>query len=291
LISIIGLVVVFGAVVGGYLMEHGNLLLLSQPAEFVIIGGAAIGTLLVAQPMKTIKLLIKQLLSVPKGGGPGRQEYMDLLMMLYELMNLTRREGLLALESHVEKPENSEIFKRYPSFMKNHHAVDFLCDTLRLVLTDPEIQAHDIEALMDQDMETHHSEEIRPSQALQTVGDALPGLGIVAAVLGVVLTMQAIGGPVEQIGEKVGAALVGTFLGILLSYGAAQPLAANIAAKVDAGGQYYTALKQVLLAFRRGSSPAVAVEFARRSISNDVRPSFTELSEAVRGIKAGGKGK
>lgn len=288
MIAIVGLVVVFGAVVGGYLMEHGNLLLLNQPAEFVIIGGAAIGTLLVAQPMKTVKLLIKQLLGVTKAGYT-RQDYMDLLMMLYELMNLTRREGLLALESHVEKPENSEIFKRYPSFMKNHHAVDFLCDTLRLVLTDPEIQAHDIEALMDADMETHHHEEIRPSAALQTVGDALPGLGIVAAVLGVVLTMQAISGPVEVIGEKVGAALVGTFLGILLSYGMFQPLAANIAGKVEAGAQYYAALKQVLLAFRRGSSPAVAVEFARRSISNDVRPSFSELSEAVRSIKSGGK--
>ena len=288
MIAIVGLVIVFGAVIGGYLMEHGNLLLLNQPAEFVIIGGAAIGTLLAAQPMKTIKLLVKQLTGIAKGG-PGRQDYMDLLLMLYELMNLTRREGLLALESHVEKPENSEIFKRYPSFMNNHHAVDFLCDTMRLVLTDPEIQAHDIEALMDLDMETHHHEEIKPSQALSTVGDALPGLGIVAAVLGVVLTMQAISGPVEMIGEKVGAALVGTFLGILLSYGLAQPLATNIAGKVESAGEYYTALKQVLLAFRRGSSPAVAVEFARRSISNDVRPSFTELTEAVRGIKAGGK--
>ncbi len=288
--NLIGIVVVFGAVIGGYLMEHGNLLLLNQPAEFIIIGGAAIGTMILSSPMKTIKLLIKQLTGITKSGF-NRQDYMDLLMMLYELMNLTRREGLLALESHVEKPENSEIFKRYPSFMKNHHAVDFLCDTLRLVLTDPEIQAHDIEALMDLDMETHHHEEAKPSQLLQTVGDALPGLGIVAAVLGVVLTMQAISGPVEQIGEKVGAALVGTFLGILLSYGLAQPLAANIGGKVEAAGQYYIALKQVLLAFRRGSSPAVAVEFARRSISNDVRPSFTELSEAVRSIKSGGKGK
>lgn len=290
MLAIIGLVIVFGSVVGGYLMEHGQLLLLNQPAEFVIIGGAAIGTLIVANPMKTVKLLVTQLLGVMKPGA-GKQDYMDLLLMLYELMNLTRREGLLALEGHVEKPENSEIFKRYPSFMKNHHAVSFLCDTLRLVLTDPEIQAHDIEALMDLDMETHHAEELAPSAALQTVGDALPGLGIVAAVLGVVLTMQAISGPVEVIGEKVGAALVGTFLGILLSYGLAQPLAANMANKVHAAGQYYTALKQVLLAFRRGSSPAVAVEFARRSISNEVRPSFTELTEAVRGLKSGGKGK
>lgn len=288
MLALVGLFVVFGSVLGGFIMSGGSVMLLIHVSEIIIIGGAAVGTLLVAQPMKTIKLLMKQLMSFTKGG-PGRQEYMDLLMMLYELMNLTRREGLLALESHVEKPENSEIFKRYPSFMKNHHAVSFLCDTLRLVLTDPEIQAHDLEALMDLDMDTHHHEEAKPAAALSTVGDALPGLGIVAAVLGVVLTMQAIGGPVEEIGHKVGAALVGTFLGILLSYGLAQPLAANIAGKVEEEGQYYTALKQVLLAFRRGSSPAVAVEFARRSISNDVRPGFTELSEAVRGIKSGGK--
>lgn len=290
MINVIGIFVVIAAVIGGYLMEHGQLLLLNQPAEFVIIGGAAIGSVLISTPLKTIKLLIKQLIGFTKSGY-SKQDYMDLLMMLYELMNLTRREGLLALESHVEKPEGSEIFKRYPSFMKNHHAIDFLCDTLRLVLTDPEIQAHDIEALMDLDIETHHHEEAKPAQVLQTVGDALPGLGIVAAVLGVVLTMQAISGPVEVIGEKVGAALVGTFLGILLSYGFAQPIASNLAGKVDANGQYYTALKQVLLAFRRGSSPAVAVEFARRSISNDVRPGFTELSEAVRSIKSGGKAK
>jgi chemotaxis protein MotA len=209
--------------------------------------------------------------------------------MLYELLNLVRRQGLLALEEHVEEPESSEIFNRYPSVLKNSHAVRFLCDTFRLVITDPDIQAHDMEALIDADVESHHHEEIRPSQALQTVGDTLPGLGIVAAVLGIVLSMQAIDGPIEEIGAKVGAALVGTFLGILLSYGFVQPLATNIAHKVETRGQYYMAMKQVLLAFRRGSSPPVALEFARRSISNDVRPTFTELAEAVRNITSGGK--
>jgi chemotaxis protein MotA len=289
-ISVIGILVVIAAVIGGYLMEHGKLLLLNQPAEFVIIGGAAFGSLIVANPMSTVKLMVKQLAGITKSG-PNSQDYMDLLLMLYELLNLTRREGLLALEGHVEKPEDSEIFKRYPSFTKNHHAVAFLCDTLRLILTDPDIQAHDLDALMEQDMETHHAEQLKPSQALAVVGDALPGLGIVAAVLGVVLTMQAISGPVEVIGEKVGAALVGTFLGVLLSYGFVQPLCGNMANKVNSESQYYVALKQVLLAFRKGSAPAVAVEFARRSIGNDVRPGFTELNEAFRAAKSGGAAK
>lgn len=289
MIAIVGIFVVVGAVLGGYIMEGGSLLVLFQPAEFLIIGGAALGAMLVGTPMKTLKLMTGQLLRLP-ANGPSSRDYLDLLLMLYELLNLTRREGLLALENHVEHPDESDILKKYPSFVRNHHAVHFLCDTLRLILTDPDVQAHDLEALMDVDLETHHEEQSKPSKVLQTIGDALPGLGIVAAVLGIVITMRAIDGPPAEIGHKVGAALVGTFLGVLLSYGFMQPLATNLATKADAEGRYYLALKQVLLAFHKGCAPAVSVEFARRSIYSDVRPSFTQLDEAFRAAKSGAGG-
>jgi chemotaxis protein MotA len=278
--------VVIGSILGGFLWEGGPLATLLQPAELLIIGGAAVGALLIGTSPKVIKQMISQLAGVMKGG-PSSKDYLDLLLMLYELLNLTRREGLLALESHVEKPDESEILKKYPSFVKNHHAVAFMCDTLRLILTDPDIQAHDLDALMDIDLDTHHQETSKPAQVLQTTGDALPGLGIVAAVLGIIITMGAIDGPPSEIGEKVGAALVGTFLGILLCYGFVGPLCQNMATKTDAEGRYYLALKQVLLAFHKGCAPAVSVEFARRSIYSDVRPSFSQLDEAFRAAKSG----
>lgn len=286
MLAIVGILIVIGCVVAGYLWEGGNLKVLLQPAELLIIGGAAAGTMLIGNPIRSLKDMVGQLAGIMKGG-PSQKEYLDLLLMLYELLNLTRREGLLALESHVEHPEESEILKKYPSFSKNHHAVAFLCDTLRLILTDPDIQAHDLEALMEVDLETHHEEALKPSKILSITGDAMPGLGIVAAVLGVVITMGAIDGPPAEIGEKVGAALVGTFLGILLSYGFMQPLSSNLAGKADSEGRYYLALKQVLLAFHKGCAPAVSVEFARRSITSDVRPGFSQLDEAFRAAKSG----
>ena len=289
MIAVVGILLVVGAVMGGYLMEGGSLLVLFQPAEFLIIGGAALGAMFVGTSPKTLKLMMKQLLGISKSG-PSSKDYLDLLMMLYELLNLTRREGLLALENHVEHPEESEILKKYPSFARNHHAVSFLCDTLRLILTDPDVQAHDLDALMDVDLETHHEEQSKPSKVLQTIGDYLPGLGIVAAVLGIVITMRAIDGPPAEIGEKVGAALVGTFLGVLLSYGFMQPLANNLANTADSHSRYYLALKQVLLAFHKGCAPAVSVEFARRSIYSDVRPSFSQLDDAFRSAKSGAGG-
>lgn len=187
----------------------------------------------------------------------------------------------MTIEPHIEDPYESEIFRRYPSFIKNRHAVDFFCDTLRLILTDPEIQPYDLESLMDLDLDSYREEQLKPSKIIQTVGESMPGLGIVAAVLGVVLTMQAIGGEIEVVGEKVGAALVGTFLGVLLCYGFMQPLSANLAAKVQSEESYFGALKQVLLSFRKGQAPVIAMEFARRSIEHDFRPSFNEVSEAA----------
>ena len=286
MIAIVGIGVVIFSIVGGYLAEGGHLLLLFQPAELLIIGGAALGALLIGTSPSTLKKMTGQLAGLPKTG-PSGQEFREMLLMFADLLNLSRRDGMLSLENHVEKPEESDIFKKYPTFLRNHHAVSFVSDTLRLILTDPDIQPHDLEALMDVDIETHHEEETKPSRVLQVIGDSLPGLGIVAAVLGIVITMGAIDGPPSEIGEKVGAALVGTFLGVLLSYGFVQPIANNLANKADAWGRYYLGLKQGLLAFHKGCPPAVAVEFARRTIYSHVRPSFSELEAAVRASRGG----
>ncbi|UCD95172.1 MAG: flagellar motor stator protein MotA [Candidatus Zixiibacteriota bacterium] len=283
MIAIAGIFVVAAAVVGGYLMEEGHLMVLFQPAEFLIIGGAAIGSLLVGTPPKVLKSLLSQLSKI-LGSGLNKKAYIDLLVMMYELFNVARKDGLVGLESHVEHPEESSIIKKYPRFLKNPSALNFLSDTMRIIIMGG-IPDHDLEAMLDLDLETHHAENIQPSFSLARIGDALPGLGIVAAVLGVVITMGAIGGPPEVIGHKVGAALVGTFLGVLLSYGFVQPLAANLQNMNEAEGKYYICLKQGLLAFHKGFAASIAVEFARRVIPSDVRPGFTEVEEACRASK------
>ncbi len=215
--AIIGIVVVFGAIASGYLMEHGNLKVLMQPAELIIIGGAAIGTVLVANPLHILKQLVAGVVGVFKGSKYTQQYYVQSLKMMYDVCSKARKEGLMSLEADVEEPEKSPIFSKYPSFAKDHHVRDFLCDTMRMAITgaDP----FDLDQLMDLDMEVHHHSATQPVSALSTMADSLPGLGIVAAVLGVVITMGALGGPPEEIGKKVAAALVGTFLGILLCYG------------------------------------------------------------------------
>ena len=285
MIAFIGIGVVIAAIIGGYLWEGGKLLVLLQPAEFLIIGGAAGGALIIGSGPKILKTMISQLAGITKSG-PTKKDYLDLLAMLYELLTVARRDGIMALEGHIEHPESSTIISKYPSFAKNHHAVGFLSDTMRLIISGSGVQAHDLEALMDIDLETHHEESTKPSKVLMVTGDSLPGLGIVAAVLGIVITMGAIDGPAEEIGEKVGAALVGTFLGVLLSYGFVQPLANNLEGKAEENARYFIALKQVLLAFHKGCVAAIAVEFARRSIYSDARPGFTELEEACRATKS-----
>lgn len=288
MLSIVGVLVVLGSVIGGFLLAGGQLLVLNQPNEFIVIGGAAIGTLLIGFSPKALKDLFKQLAGVTKGG-PSKKDYVDMLVMLYELLNIARRDGLVALESHVEHPEKSAVISKYPSFAKNHHAVHFMADTLRMMISDAGVEAHDLDAMLDADLESHHHETGVPAKMLSTVGDAMPGLGIVAAVLGIVITMGHIDGPPEEIGHHVGAALVGTFIGILLSYGFFQPLSANLSSKVEAEGQYFLAIKQVLLAFHKGCVPAIAVEFARRAIASEVRPGFSELEQACRAARSGGK--
>lgn len=279
MIVIIGILAVIGAVVGGYLMAGGELLVLVQPSEYVVIVGAAFGSMLIANSPRNIMAMFQQLLKIT-GSGPSKKDYLELLTMMYEILNLARRDGLMGLESHVESPKESAIFKKYPTFVKNHHAMTFLTDTLRLIISDANLAPHDLDDLMDIDLETSHEEHARPSKILSVVGDALPGLGIVAAVLGIVITMGHIDGPPAEIGHHVGAALVGTFLGVLLAYGFMQPLSANLGSKAEEEGRYALAIKQVLLAFHKGSMPATAVEFARRSILSEARPGFAELEKA-----------
>jgi chemotaxis protein MotA len=260
--AIIGIVMVFGAVIGGFLMEKGPLPVLLQPAELLIIGGAGIGTLLVANPLCIIKKLIAGLLGVLKGSKFKKTVYIESLKMMYELLNKARRQGLVALESDIEEPDKSPIFTKYKSFTSDHHLRDFVCDTMRMAVTGG-VDPFDVDQMMDLDMEVHHGEITQPVAALTTVADSLPGLGIVAA------------------------ALVGTFLGILLCYGAVGPLAANMDKLVAEEHAYYYVLRVVMIAFMKGISPLLAVEIGRRAIPGYVRPSFAEVEKACREAGSG----
>ena len=284
--AIIGIVIVFGAVVGGFLMEKGHIMVLLQPAELLIIGGAAAGTVLVANPLRIIKKIMGGLLGVLKGSRFSKSAYVESMKMMYELLNKARRQGLVALESDIEEPDKSPIFTKYKSFLSDHHARDFVCDTLRMAVTGG-VDPFDVDQMMDLDMEVHHDEIMQPVSALTTTADSLPGLGIVAAVLGVVITMGALGGPPEEIGHKVAAALVGTFLGILLCYGMVGPLAQNMEKSAAEEHAYYGVLRVVMIAFMKGISPLLALEMGRRAIPGYVRPSFTEIEKACREAGSG----
>ena len=279
-----GLVVVFASVAAGYLMHGGHIGVLIQPSEFLIIGGAAIGILVAGTPMPIVKELfgqLKRLLTPP----PDRKQYSDLLVMLYQLFRVAQSSGVMALEPHFDNPKESPILSKYPAFLARHSALAFLSDSARVIIVGG-ISPHDFEHLMYEDLEVKHSQNVMPAQTLSKVGDALPGLGIVAAVLGVVITMQALGGPVEEIGHKVGAALVGTFLGILLSYGLAQPIATMLETRVHEEQCVEQCIKAGILAMHKGFAPAISVEFARRVIPEEVRPSFEETETLCRGARS-----
>ena len=280
--AIIGILIVFAAVIGGFLMEKGHIAVLVQPAEFLILVGAAIGTLLVANPIHIIKGVVAGLLGVLKGSKFDKNRYLSTLKMMYQFFNKVRKEGLLSVEMDVEKPKESTVFKAYPEFLADHHARDFVCDTLRTAITGG-VEPFDMDQMMELDMEVHHHAEMQPVNALNTVADALPGLGIVAAVLGVVITMGSLGGPPEQIGEKVAAALVGTFLGILLCYGVAGPLSSNMGKTADEHNEYLHVLRVLMLSFLKGSAPMIAIEMGRRAIPAHVRPSFDEMEKNCKG--------
>jgi chemotaxis protein MotA len=283
--AIIGIVLVFGAVIGGFLMEKGHLAVLVQPAELLILVGAAAGTLLVANPMHIIKGVVAGLVGVLKGSKFDKKRYLSTLKMMYQFLNKVRKEGLLSVEMDVEKPKESAIFKNYPEFLGDHHALDFVCDTLRTAITGG-VEPFDMDQMMELDMEVHHHAAATPIAALSTVADALPGLGIVAAVLGVVITMGSLGGPPEEIGEKVAAALVGTFLGILLCYGVVGPLASNMNKTADEHNEYLHVLRVLILSFLKGAAPMIAIEMGRRAIPAHVRPSFDEMEKNCKGQSA-----
>jgi len=278
MLIVIGIIVVLGSIIGGFLMEHGNLKVLLQPAELIIIGGAALGTLFIANPMHVIKKIFGGVVGAAKGSHFTRAFYLETLKMCYEILNKARKDGLLAIESDIEEPDKSPIFTKYPKFLKDDHTRDFVCDTLRMAVTGG-IDPFDLDQMMDLDMEVSHHGASAPIGALSTVADALPGLGIVAAVLGVVISMGALGGPPEEIGHKVAAALVGTFLGILLCYGFVGPLAANMGKLADEEHAYIYVVRVVLISFIKGAAPIQALEFGRRAIPANVRPSFNDMEK------------
>ncbi len=287
MIAIIGLLVVLGAVAGGFTMAGGHLGALFHISEIVVIAGVAFGTVLISTPSPVLKSMGAKLGAVFKGNRFTKDLYLDALKMLYELFQVARKDGLVAIETHIEDPEKSAIFKKYPKILHEHHAMEFLCDSLRLVLVGS-VPPHDLDALMDGEMDVHHEEAGKPAAALQKVGDALPGIGIVAAVLGIVITMGAISGPVEQIGEHVGAALTGTFLGVLMAYGFLGPLSSAIEHANSEEARFFAFLKGSVVAFAKGFAPIVAVEFARRTIFSTGRPTFQEMETACKqAAKAG----
>ena len=279
--AILGILIVVGAVSGGYLMEKGNLLVLMQPAELVIIGGAAVGTVLISNPPHILRQILKGIGGAFAGSRYTKAWYLDSLKLLYELFDQARRSGLASLEPEVEEPEKGKIFAAHPVLLKDHHFRDFVCDTVRTMMVGG-LDPFDLDQLMEADMDAHHHEAGEPVGALSHMADSLPGLGIVAAVLGVVITMGALGGKPEEIGHKVAAALVGTFLGILLCYGFIGPLASSMAKAADAERAYYQVLRAALGASHKGISPMVAVEIGRRAMPQHLRPSFQEMEKTCR---------
>jgi chemotaxis protein MotA len=283
MLVIVGAITVVLCVFGGYaVVGGGHLDVLWQPSEFIIIGGAGIGGLLTSANPSTIKAMIQQVLGTLKGPPVSKKIYLDALMLLFELTKAAKANPL-SLEPHVEKPEASEIFKKYPGILHNHHALEFICDTLKVQISSP-MSPYDLEELMDADIAVVHEEEGRPVSIVNRVGDAMPGLGIVAAVLGVVHTMGKLSEGKEAVGNSVAAALVGTFIGILISYGFMQPLAAKMDLNNQDGGKLFSVLKAALLAYAKNCSPKVCVEFARRSIPAEFRPSFEEVDKATSNV-------
>ena len=268
---IIGGVIVLGCIIGSFLAEGGELHVLWQPFELLIIGGSGIGSYIIANPKTVLGKTMKGFGSVMKGAKYKKGDYVELLSLLYQVFKLAKTKGMLALEGHVEHPHESDLFSRYPGFMANHHAQEFLCDYLRL---------------MTMELDTHHQEEHRISHALQTLAESFPGLGIVAAVLGVIHTMGSITEPPAVLGHLIGAALVGTFLGILLCYGFVGPMATSLKGNQEEEHLYFVCIKAGLIAHLQGYAPAVSIEFARKVLQSHARPSFQELEEATQNLPA-----
>jgi chemotaxis protein MotA len=281
MMTILGIIVVLGSVIGGFLEAKGNLAVLFQPAEYIIIGGAAIGSLLIASPGKVLKLISKDFMKIFKAENPNKSTYVEVLLLLNQIFWKIRKDGLLAIEDDVENPTRSEIFSKFKSIVSNKHTLEFICDNLRVILT-TNMPAHEYDSLLEIDIQAHHHEKMIPSHSIARVADALPGLGIVAAVLGVVLTMGKINEPPAVLGASIGGALVGTFIGVLACYGFVGPMAVNLEHKAAEKETYYNVIKTALVAFVGGAAPQVAVESGRRAIPGEDRPSFVELEEAIK---------
>lgn len=283
--TIIGLIVVIGSVLGGFAMADGPFAVLIQPNELVVIGGSAFGALMISAPGKVMGRVKHAMGLGFKISVPGKNDYLDLLKLLYQIFATVRRDGVLALESHLSQPEQSSFFKTYPSVTSRHHAMVFLVDGLKQFVDG--CTPDELALLLDADLETLHEEEHQPIGLIRATGDALPGLGIVAAVLGIIITMGHLDAGPEVIGHHVGAALVGTFLGILLCYGVLGPIATSVEMQATANAKYMQCIKDGLLASARGAAPGLAVEFSRRAIFSDERPTGQELDAAIRALKGG----
>jgi chemotaxis protein MotA len=282
---IIGMVVVIAAVLGGFLMERGPLLVLMQPAELIIIGGAAAGTLLIANPLRLLKEIAARAAGVFGKAHNGKEAYLAAFKMMYELLGKARRSGMLAIEADIEAPAESPIFQANPKFLKQQHLCDFVCDTLRLAVSN-NAEPFSVDQMLELDMEVRHHGATESAGALSAMADSLPGLGIVAAVLGVVITMSALGGPPEAIGHKVAAALVGTFLGILLCYGFIGPVGSHMTKIAEEERDFLHVLRVLMISAIKGDPPIIAIEMGRRAIPLHERPSFAEVESACRGEAA-----
>jgi chemotaxis protein MotA len=280
----VGIIVVIVGVFGGFLANGGHMHVVFQPFEAVIIGGAAIGGLLIANPLPIVKMIIKNAIHAITGGGPTKKDYVEVLQLLFSLFQIFRKDGPQAVEKHIEEPNSSEIFKLYPNFLKNHHAVDFLCDTMKITLS-ADLSQYDVDDLLEADIRCMHEEEHAAQHAVQMVADALPGLGIVAAVLGIVHTMDYLTAGVETIGHLVAAALIGTFIGVLTCYGFLGPISTKMKLDIESEGRFLYVIKAALVSLQRGAPPLVCVEFARRSIYPGDRPSFEEMDNATKETK------
>lgn len=282
----VGIIIVFAMVFGGFLLAGGNMSIIfkAAPLEMMIIGGSALGAYVISNPMKIIKAGFKLSFKAMTAKGPQKTDYLELLQMLFQLFQVFRKEGPQGIEKHIENPDQSDIFKAYPSVMKNHHAVEFICDTMKMTLS-ADLSPYDVEELLDNDIKAIHAEEHMAQHAVQMVADGFPGLGIVAAVLGIVKTMAHLTDGVEKIGALVAGALVGTMLGVFGAYGLIGPTATKMAADIEAEGRYLQCIKAAIVSLQRGSPAIVCIEYARRSIMPEERPTFDELDKATKEIK------
>jgi chemotaxis protein MotA len=281
---VIGFLIVIIGILGGYLIYGGNIMLILQVPKLIMIGGAALGSVLAAAPPRILKKILRGIKMIFGGERYTENEYLNLLKTLFELFHVATREGLINVEQHVENPAESSIFKKNQFLLKNKHALNYLCDTMKVMISGG-IPPHEIEMLLEADIDTQHQDEAHAPALIQKLGDSLPGIGIVVAVLGIILAMEAIDGPVEIIGRNVGAALVGTMMGVLLAYGFVLPLATNLETLQQSESRYLECIKSAIVAYAKGNAPVMVVEFARRVIYEDVRPSFEETEKAVRSLK------